>query len=134
MDKMSKSNCKFDSGDGAMLETRGRILPVAFLMTAAGASLGLGAAYAGMANAQEPQRADRDPKFIYDRTCGYCHGHNVGPIILGRGLPPQAIEYFVRQGNGAMPAFRPTEVSNSELASLARWISEAPADNEEHGQ
>lgn len=76
----------------------------------------------------------RDPERIYRTTCGYCHGHNVGPIIRGRALPPEAIEIFVRNGNGAMPAFRPTEISPAELTALARWISTSKADPKEHGQ
>ncbi|WP_336977703.1 cytochrome c [Altererythrobacter fulvus] len=78
--------------------------------------------------------APRDAERIYRSTCGYCHGHNVGPIIRGRALPPGAIEAMVRSGNGAMPAFRPTEITNEELAALARWISASKADPKEHGQ
>ena len=76
----------------------------------------------------------REPEKIYDSTCGYCHGHNVGPIIKGRNLPPEAIEYFVRHGSGAMPAFRPTEITPDELAALANWISASKEDETEHGQ
>lgn len=76
----------------------------------------------------------RPPEKVYAVTCGYCHGHNVGPIIRGRQLPPETVEYFVRHGNGAMPAFRPTEISNAELKALALWISQAPIDAKEHGQ
>lgn len=76
----------------------------------------------------------RDPAYVYRTTCGYCHGHNVGPVIRGRALPPETIEYMVRNGNGAMPAFRPTEISPAELAALAQWISTSKADPKEHGQ
>lgn len=91
-----------------------------------------GAGFALSANAQSA--SGRDPQFIYERTCGYCHGHNVGPIILGRNLPPAVIAALVRSGNGAMPAFRPTEISDAELAALAAWISTAPVSEREHGQ
>lgn len=70
----------------------------------------------------------------YGRICGYCHGVNVGPKILGRGLPSEAIVAMVRIGPGAMPAFRPTEISNAELDALARWISVSKADPDEHGK
>jgi cytochrome c5 len=63
------------------------------------------------------------PEGAYDRTCGYCHGANVGPIILGQNLPADAIEATVRSGMGAMPAFRHTEISDTELKTLAKWIS-----------
>ncbi|MCW2406911.1 mono/diheme cytochrome c family protein [Sphingobium sp. B1D7B] len=76
----------------------------------------------------------RPPEAIYDRTCGYCHGHNVGPVIRGRNLPPEAIVYMVRHGQGAMPAFRPTEISDVELANLAKWISTSKANPKEHGK
>lgn len=76
----------------------------------------------------------RAPEKIYDTTCGYCHGHNVGPIIKGRKLPAAAIEVFVRNGNGAMPAFKPTEITPEELTTLAQWISNSEVDDTEHGQ
>jgi mono/diheme cytochrome c family protein len=76
----------------------------------------------------------RSPQFIYDRTCGYCHGHNVGPIILGRRLPTAVTSAMVRSGVGAMPAFKPTEITNQELAALAAWIEASPNDGTEHGQ
>jgi mono/diheme cytochrome c family protein len=76
----------------------------------------------------------RAPEAIYAGNCGYCHGHNVGPIIRGRKLPPQLVEYMVRNGNGAMPAFRPTEISPAELSALARWISQSADDPKEHGR
>jgi len=66
------------------------------------------------------------PEGTYARTCGYCHGANVGPVILGRNLPPEAIEAVVRSGRGAMPAFRPTEISEEELTALADWVSKSP--------
>ncbi|MEO5707915.1 MAG: cytochrome c [Alteraurantiacibacter sp.] len=76
----------------------------------------------------------RDPQVIYDRTCGYCHGHNVGPILLGRRLPAAVVSAIVRSGNGAMPAFRPTEITDVELAALATWIETASTDTTDHGQ
>ncbi len=76
----------------------------------------------------------RSPQRIYAATCGYCHGANVGPVIMGRHLPQKAIMAFVRKGQGAMPAFRPTEISDTELAALAAWIERAPAVPKEHGQ
>lgn len=76
----------------------------------------------------------REPERIYRTTCGYCHGHNVGPVLRGRALPPEAIEMIVRNGNTGMPAFKPTEITNQELAALARWISASKADPKEHGQ
>jgi len=78
--------------------------------------------------------APRAPEYLYARTCGYCHGHNVAPLIRGRNLPPAVIQAVVRSGMGAMPAFKPTEITNTELQALAQWLSTAPADPQEHGQ
>lgn len=92
---------------------------------------GIGLSSAGQA--QKPGK-ERTPEALYATNCGYCHGHNVGPIIRGRNLPPQLIEYMVRNGNSAMPAFKPTEVTPAELAALAEWISRSAADPKEHGR
>lgn len=92
------------------------------------------AAYLFPRTAAHADPGPRAPEVVYDRTCGYCHGHNVGPIIRGRNLPPEAIIHMVRNGMGAMPAFRPTEISDVELANLARWISASKEDSREHGK
>lgn len=76
----------------------------------------------------------RAPETIYAKTCGYCHGRNVGPIILGRGLPAESVKYIVRHGQNGMPAFRPTEVKPEELEALAAWIEKSEARKGEHGQ
>ncbi len=102
---------------------------------AVGAGLALAVGLAANANAQASYEIEpRAPQFIYDRTCGYCHGHNVGPIILGRQLPAAVVASIVRSGNGAMPAFRPTEITNTELQALSEWIQASPSDTTEHGE
>ncbi|MCX7283038.1 MAG: cytochrome c [Novosphingobium sp.] len=70
---------------------------------------------------------------IYARTCGYCHGRNVGPIILGRAIPAETVKYIVRHGQNGMPAFRPTEVKPEELEALATWVEKSAARKQEHG-
>jgi mono/diheme cytochrome c family protein len=99
-------------------------------MAAAGATFWL----PGSGDRAEAQTGPRAAEAIYARTCGYCHGTNVGPIIRGRKLPPEAIVYMVRHGQGAMPAFRPTEITDAELKALSNWISTSKADPKEHGQ
>ena len=79
-------------------------------------------------------QAQRSPEQVYSAVCGYCHGRNVGPVIRGRALPPEAVEYIVRHGQNAMPAFRPTEVTPAELKALAAWVQTSTADPKEHGQ
>jgi mono/diheme cytochrome c family protein len=76
----------------------------------------------------------RSPAKTYASICAYCHGHNVGPILLGRHLPAAAIKDMVRAGRNGMPAFRPSEISPAELDALATWIAKAPKDTKEHGQ
>jgi len=102
------------------------------------AVLGAGGVAAGLsqqASAQATYEIEpRAPEYLYARTCGYCHGHNVAPIIRGRSLPPAVIRSIVRSGMGAMPAFKPTEITNTELEALAQWLSQSEADPEEHGQ
>jgi mono/diheme cytochrome c family protein len=95
----------------------------------------LAAGMAGNAQAQATYEVQpRAPEYLYARTCGYCHGHNVAPIIRGRNLPAPVMAAMVRSGQGAMPAFKPTEITNAELQALAAWLSTAPADPMEHGQ
>ncbi|WP_421838326.1 c-type cytochrome [Novosphingobium sp.] len=79
-------------------------------------------------------QAQRSPEQVYAAVCGYCHGKNVGPVIRGRGLPAETVEYMVRHGQNAMPAFRPTEVTPAELKALAAWVQTSTADPKEHGQ
>lgn len=96
-----------------------------------------GLALAGTANAAQKLgevQAQRSPEQVYGAVCGYCHGKNVGPVIRGRGLPASAVEYIVRHGQNAMPAFRPTEVTPAELQALAAWVEKSSADPKEHGQ
>lgn len=81
-----------------------------------------------------PSATPRAAEKVYADSCGYCHGRNVGPVILGRALPVPAIEAVVRGGLRAMPAFRPTEISDAELAAVAAWVSASPANPQEHGK
>ena len=98
---------------------------VGFLIVA-----GLAAAAAPAMNAKTTAGAEG----AYAETCAYCHGSGVGPIILGRGLPADAIKAAVRGGRGAMPAFRPAEITDADLAALADWISASKADVAEPGK
>lgn len=95
--------------------------------------LGAGAALATGQKLGE-RAPQRDGAQVYATTCGYCHGHNVGPVLLGRHLPAEAIRLIVRSGQNGMPAFRPSEISPAELDAVAKWVEAAPADPKEHGQ
>jgi mono/diheme cytochrome c family protein len=99
---------------------------------AAGAALLIGGVAFAAQKLGQPQ-GERAPEEIYAKTCGYCHGRNVGPVIRGRALPAEAIVRQVRHGQNGMPAFRPTEITTSELDALAKWISTSKADPKEMG-
>jgi mono/diheme cytochrome c family protein len=76
---------------------------------------------------------------IYIRWCAECHGSAVGPgtqvleqrykgqvpaILHERtGIPAELVKLTVRRGVGFMAPFRKTEISDSELASLATYLS-----------
>lgn len=85
-------------------------------------------------NAATPAPAPRAPEALYAKTCGYCHGQHVAPIIRGRGLPPEVIKHYVRSGPRGMVAFRPTEISDAELEALAKWLNASRADPKEKGE
>ena len=99
-----------------------------------GAVFGLGFVTAGCDAIANAASAPRPPETVYASTCGYCHGHNVGPIILGENIPAETVTAFVRKGQGAMPAFRQTEISDQELKALSKWIEASKADAKELGQ
>ena len=100
------------------------------------AALVFAGATAALAAGQEAGQlaAPRSPEKVYSSTCGFCHGHNIGPIIRGRHLPAAMTRIIVRQGRNAMPAFRPTEISDRELEAISRWLQASPADPKEKGQ
>lgn len=62
-------------------------------------------------------------RHIYGALCSTCHEEHVGPNLRGLGLPEQLIVQTVRHGQSAMPAFAATEISDADLAALARLIA-----------
>lgn len=66
---------------------------------------------------------------IYQAFCIHCHQTNIGPALLGRQYPPAALTIIVRNGMNTMPTFRTSEINNSELAMLAKWIEQTAAPN-----
>ncbi|SFB27712.1 Cytochrome c, mono-and diheme variants [Collimonas sp. OK607] len=79
-----------------------------------------------LANAAENAGQIRGGEKTYKQICAQCHEANIGPRITGRGLALPAIRYFVRNGHNAMPAWRPTEISDAELIELADWLQATP--------
>lgn len=74
--------------------------------------------------AQTGQAAEkeRSGEIVYQTICQYCHATGVGPQIRSRQLPTVYTTHVVRNGFRAMPAFRPTEISDQELERVAAFI------------
>jgi mono/diheme cytochrome c family protein len=85
----------------------------------------------------------------YTKWCAECHASVIGPgtqalqrkyqgqvpaILHQRtGLPAELVKYAVRHGMGFMPPFRKTEISNSELASLATYLASVDPESAKQG-
>ena len=83
-------------------------------------------------------------KQVYEKWCMPCHGKGdqypgtlalearykgavPGPLEERVDLSPALVKYFVRNGISVMPFFRKTEISDSELDALARYLEKQPA-------
>lgn len=66
--------------------------------------------------------AARKPEQIYQAVCRYCHETGLGPQLKARQLPAAYVTHVVRHGQRAMPAFRSTEISDTELQRIAAFI------------
>lgn len=119
-----------------------------YLSGAAGLALGLGALLVGAVQAQDGRKAARtgpataqlqEGKDIYAHWCTPCHADvpslagtmslqakyngSVPAALEDRtNLQPAVITYFVRNGIAWMPPFRPTEISDEELAALSDYL------------
>ena len=121
----------------------------------AGVSVALIAASAPL-SAQDREAIERgDAKFQH--SCAPCHGP--GPGDDGRAMLPGTdalrIKYsgtlpavleersdltypvlrtFVRQGSMSMPPFRPTELTDEEIADIAAYLAESSRESAESGE
>ena len=86
------------------------------------AALAIIGAGALLARAADPPR---DANRVYAITCHYCHDNGIGMALTGVHLPPERIQFAVRHGFASMPAFPPSYITDAELASLARMLSES---------
>lgn len=91
----------------------------------------------------DPVAPSREPQALWSRYCAGCHDPGLGhpgtmmlgvkkgeelAVIMGReDLPAEYIKTIVRGGLLEMAPFRPTEISDDELAALADWIRATPA-------
>ncbi len=106
-------------------------------------ALGLASAFAlpSVLPAQEQDAPDPVAgEAVYNHWCEPCHGDNPAyagtfalqtkyngerPAVLDQrtDLPPVLVQFFVRNGVAWMPPFRPTEISDAQLADLAAYLS-----------
>ena len=80
----------------------------------------------------------RSGQEIYSDKCVYCHdSRGWGTRVLARRTPPGESELIkrkdlpavytqmvVRRGLNSMPGFTPTDLSDEEIARVARWLDE----------
>ena len=76
------------------------------------------------------------PEHLWRAVCSYCHATGVALPLLGARLPAATIAEFTRKGLKQMPPFAPSQISDTELAALADWISrsEPPPAPQEHAR
>ena len=86
---------------------------------------------------------------VFEHQCAPCHGRGPGDdrsemlpgtaalaekyestrpaaLELRDDLPAPVLELFVRRGAGAMPPFRPSELSDEDIAAIAAYIAARP--------
>jgi mono/diheme cytochrome c family protein len=99
---------------------------------------GMTDAGANAPSAAEP-RAPEPGAGTYAQYCADCHDRGHGhpgtmrlamrldnPVLRTRtDLAPEYVKWVVRNGYQMMPPFRPTEITDSELETLARFVSAA---------
>ena len=86
-----------------------------------------GNAWSAQDEKNNPGFAWKDGAEIYAKICAYCHEAQVGPQIRNRDLSAAYIRAVVRNGNRAMPAFRPSEIDDESLVKLADFIANKDA-------
>ena len=72
-------------------------------------------------------------KELYEKVCGQCHDPSVGvgTLIQGRDLPASYVQFIVRNGFNAMPAFPASYIDDESIAKVAEYLSSLPAPGQE---
>jgi mono/diheme cytochrome c family protein len=90
--------------------------------------------FLGSVNAMERQARAGDPSGseIFASYCVFCHphgGNTIDPNMPLEGAPELGSYYsfrsLVREGRGKMPAFSSSQISDSQLRKLYRYVSSA---------
>jgi 4-cresol dehydrogenase (hydroxylating) cytochrome subunit len=68
---------------------------------------------------------------IYVQVCSHCHETLVAPKILGRNMKQDYVAFVVQHGLRAMPAFRPTDFNDRDMAKLTSFVQSALPFNRE---
>lgn len=126
---------------------------IALVMALALLGVGAAAAQDTAAPRREIVRADLPGRAIFAHSCAPCHGTGPGddgsPMLPGTaalaakygGTRPAALELredlsgpvlrlFVRRGVGAMPAFRPAELTEAQIEAIAVYLRATAAANQ----
>ncbi|KMK77449.1 c-type cytochrome [Alkalihalobacillus pseudalcaliphilus] len=65
---------------------------------------------------------------VYNQSCIGCHGGDLsgggGPALTGKGFTADDIYTVIRNGQGTMPSFSESQISDEEAENLALWIEE----------
>lgn len=102
-------------------------------------SIALSASAALLAATVPALAADLSGQEVFDRHCVHCHGpgnEGAGTLQLARtrgadkalltertDLRPEYIQYIVRHGLKAMPAFVPSDLTDAELEALNDYLT-----------
>jgi len=109
---------------------------------------GFAALSIGIAHSQTPPTQIHQGRAIYEKWCAPCHDPGIehpgthalmtkypgsprasGIITEWKDLTPPYVRFMVRHGMSVMPHFRKTEISDSELDALAKFLSRSSPTN-----
>lgn len=76
--------------------------------------------------AADPQRIGPGQRY-FEQVCAKCHTVEVGPELRGRGLPPEYFVAIARNGLNAMPSFRITDIDDTTLLDVGKYLSQSEA-------
>lgn len=105
------------------------IFAPAAALRAAGMAVLLTLGLAAAAQAADPTPASTNDKGrrFYEKVCARCHEAGIGPVLLGRGLPPVLFTTIARAGLNGMPAFRVSDVDDETLQAVADYLATSKA-------
>lgn len=103
------------------------IFAPAAALRAAGTAVLLTLGLAAAAAAADPAPTNDKGRRFYEKVCARCHEAGIGPVLLGRGLPPAMFTTIARAGLNGMPAFRVSDVDDATLQAVADYLATSKA-------